>query len=98
VSIKSEAPRAGKPSPRLFVIKAKVTNMLNNLNICTSFYGATEHDNYRKPRSGMWKEALEHYDLDENTVDMDRSFYVGDAAGREGDGQKSDADFASSDR
>lgn len=45
----------------------------------------------------MWKEAIEHFDL-EGEVDMERSFYVGDAAGRSKDDQKGDDDFASSDR
>ena len=78
--------------------KTKIAAIFNALDIPISLYAATEKDNYRKPRSRMWTEALEHFDLDGvDGVDMENSFYVGDAAGRKGDGQRSD-DFASSDR
>lgn len=99
VNLKGD-PKMLKPdTKRLGQIKTKVTAMLNNLDINISFYAATEKDEYRKPRPGMWKEALEHFDLDApEEVDLEASFYVGDAAGRTGDDQKSDVDFASSDR
>jgi len=93
-----EDPKSKAPNKRLNDYKTKITAIFNNLDITISLYAATEKDNYRKPRSRMWNEALEHFDLDgDNVVDMDNSFYVGDAAGREGDGQRSN-DFASSDR
>lgn len=84
---------------RLEQYKQKVTAILNNLDINISLFAATEKDEYRKPRPGMWKEALEYFDLDASgAVDLQASFYVGDAAGRTGDDQRSDVDFASSDR
>ena len=44
---------------------------------------ATARDNYRKPRSGMWIEALEEFGLDVGAQpDLEASFFVGDAGGR----------------
>ena len=45
----------------------------------------------------MWKEILEDYDLDPSTIDLQRSFFVGDAGGRLASGGKP-KDFSSSDR
>lgn len=65
--------------------KEKVTAVLNDLDVPLSVYAATESDEYRKPRLGMWSEFLEDYDLDVTGVDLKSSFFVGDAAGRPGD-------------
>lgn len=48
-------------------------------------YAATEDDEYRKPRMGMWREFFDDYDLDVSGVDLSNSIFVGDAAGRPGD-------------
>lgn len=99
VNLKGD-PKMLKPdTKRLGQWKAKVTSILINLDINITLYAATEKDEYRKPRPGMWREALEHFDLDApGEVDLQESFYVGDAAGRTGDDKRSDVDFASSDR
>lgn len=56
-----------------------------------------EHFNTRKPRTGMWEE-FELYVKDtlgdEYSIDMEKSFYVGDAAGRDGDHLADDLNFA----
>ncbi|THV08085.1 PNK3P-domain-containing protein [Dendrothele bispora CBS 962.96] len=59
-------------------------------------FAATAKDDYRKPMIGMWKELTRIYQ--ENGIDIDKSssFFVGDAAGRQYSGGKSD--FASTDR
>jgi len=58
-------------------------------------FAATEKDIFRKPLPGMWY-ALECLYKSENiSIDMDASFYVGDAAGRSGDHAGSDRKFAS---
>ena len=47
----------------------------------------------------MWTEMLDLLDLDDaEGVDMERSFFVGDAAGRLKDEEGDVHDFASSDR
>lgn len=58
---------------------------MNDLDVPLSVYAATESDEYRKPRLGMWREFLDDYDLDVSGVDLNSSFFVGDAAGRPGD-------------
>lgn len=56
-----------------------------------------QHKHYRKPEPGMWEE-LDLYikgalGLD-YSIDLEHSFYVGDAAGREGDHLADDKGFA----
>ncbi|KFZ03123.1 hypothetical protein V502_11218 [Pseudogymnoascus sp. VKM F-4520 (FW-2644)] len=79
--------------------KGKAASILKELNIPTTLYAATAFDNFRKPRTGMWDEILEDYDLTPDTVDMKESFFVGDAAGRIAvPGTKIKEDFSDSDR
>lgn len=68
-------------------------------------YAATGHDEYRKPRFGMFqrcKDDLQEYSSDAQPVDIDytESTFVGDAAGRPSklEGLPKSADFNSSDR
>ena len=63
--------------------KSCMGSMLPQLDIPISVYAATGQDKYRKPRTGMWHELLEDYDLEETgSVDMEGSVFVGDASGR----------------
>lgn len=93
-----------KPTPPLKAMKnfkGRLNTVMSQLDFPVSVYAATARDQYRKPRPGMWHEVLEHYDLDdEQGIDREGTFYVGDAAGRTADGSSgnSDKDFASSDR
>ncbi|XP_064969535.1 polynucleotide 3'-phosphatase ZDP-like isoform X1 [Musa acuminata AAA Group] len=50
-------------------------------------------DPFRKPQPGMWKLMEEHFNSS-IAVDMDQSFYVGDAAGRTNDHSDADIKFA----
>ncbi|KAL1202428.1 Polynucleotide 3'-phosphatase ZDP [Cardamine amara subsp. amara] len=50
-------------------------------------------DLYRKPKAGMWQLMKKHFNSG-IVVDMDKSFYVGDAAGRKGDHSDADIKFA----
>ncbi|KJK83199.1 hypothetical protein H634G_01328 [Metarhizium anisopliae BRIP 53293] len=67
---------------RVTEFKQKCSAILNSLDIPISVYAATERDIYRKPNTGMWKEVCEDYDIPENEVDLEHSFFVGDAGGR----------------
>ncbi|CAM0882825.1 unnamed protein product [Alopecurus aequalis] len=53
----------------------------------------TTNDQFRKPNSGMWWFMAEHFNSG-IAIDMDQSFYVGDAAGRENDHSAADIEFA----
>ncbi|KAF0919079.1 hypothetical protein E2562_028299 [Oryza meyeriana var. granulata] len=53
----------------------------------------TPDDPFRKPNTGMWWLMTEHFNSGV-VVDMDKSFYVGDAAGRENDHSDADREFA----
>ena len=82
-----------KPEPKklgdmksLSNFKGKITAILNVLELPISVYAATQKDLYRKPRTGMWEQLLQDYGLnDPSDVDLGQCFFVGDAAGREGD-------------
>ncbi|CAN7069421.1 unnamed protein product [Brassica oleracea var. botrytis] len=50
-------------------------------------------DLYRKPKAGMWQLMKKHFNSGIE-IDMDKSFYVGDAAGRKGDHSDADIKFA----
>jgi bifunctional polynucleotide phosphatase/kinase len=100
VSLKDKKPQTlQKDTASLAKLKSQVANILTALNLPMSLYGASAQDQYRKPRTGMWQEMLEDYDLtSEGAVDMQSSFYIGDAAGRERTDKRQKADWASSDR
>lgn len=84
---------------RVADFKNKVSAVFNALNLPISLYAATRNDEYRKPRDGMFEAMREDYDLDVGEgVDLTGSIFVGDAAGRIGDGAGQSVDFASSDR
>ncbi|PAN28633.1 hypothetical protein PAHAL_5G167800 [Panicum hallii] len=53
----------------------------------------TPDDPYRKPNPGMWWLMAQHFNSGIE-IDMDKSFYVGDAAGRENDHSDADIKFA----
>jgi len=53
------------------------------------------HDLYRKPQVGMWNELTTFLTKGDLKLDLDNSFYVGDAAGRKNDFLDSDKEFAS---
>ncbi|KAK7977766.1 hypothetical protein PG996_003817 [Apiospora saccharicola] len=85
--------------------KQKCNAILAQLDIPTSVYAATSQDIYRKPRTGMWKELCEDYDIEASNIDMENSMFVGDAGGRTAqliqNGSKAAAvakDFSCSDR
>lgn len=93
----SKAPKANHTT-KLASFKAKVSAVLNQLDIPISIYAATAKDIYRKPRTGMWKELFEDYNIhDPGDLDLESSIFVGDAAGRVAGGGKS-KDFSCSDR
>ncbi|KAI9780872.1 MAG: hypothetical protein M1839_006499 [Geoglossum umbratile] len=82
VSLKSDSKIVKRDQKNLATFKGKVTASLNRLDLPVSVYAATRRDKYRKPRNGMWEEMLQDYDLSSSSLDLEGSFFVGDAAGR----------------
>lgn len=71
-------------------VLAKFAAVETALGVPVCAFGATAHDRFRKPRTGMW-DALEAV----VPIDREASFYVGDAAGRPRDGtRKPKPDFS----
>lgn len=84
ISLKPDPKKVKSDLKRLADFKGKVSAVLKQLELPISVYAATGHDRYRKPRVGMWQELLEDCDLEPaDAVDLENSFFVGDAGGRE---------------
>ena len=98
ISLKSDPKTVKSDQKRLSEFKAKVTSVLSQIDFPVTIYAATSRDKFRKPRTGMWLELLEDYDLDIGEgPDLKNSIFIGDAAGRPAvDGVKQD--HSSSDR
>ena len=98
ISLKDNKKSLQKDMASLANFKSQISAILNQLDLPTSVYAAAGQDKYRKPRIGMWDEFLADHDLSaEGAVDMAKSFYIGDAAGREKT-DKRKKDHATSDR
>lgn len=83
ISLKANPKIPKAHQSRLASFKGKASAVLEQLDFPLSIYAATEKDIYRKPRPGMWNELLEDYDLSApEVVDLENSFFVGDAGGR----------------
>ncbi|CAN9313217.1 unnamed protein product [Alternaria alternata] len=84
ISLRPDPKTVKSDQKRLVDFKTKVTAVFNELDFPISIYAATSRDQYRKPRTGMWNELLEDYDIENaESVDLENSVFVGDAGGRE---------------
>lgn len=72
--------------------KEKLKNISCSLNVPLITYISTKDGFYRKPSIGLWTLLKKNYT--DKKIDIDSSFYIGDAAGREGDFSDSDYKFA----
>jgi DNA 3'-phosphatase len=76
-------------------LRVKIQSIIGSLGVPVQAYVAMQHDQYRKPETAMWDLMVHHGNgPPPYLIDMQRSFYVGDAAGRPGDFSSSDAAFA----
>ncbi|ORY12270.1 polynucleotide kinase 3 phosphatase-domain-containing protein [Clohesyomyces aquaticus] len=83
ISLRGDPKTVKSDQKRLADFKGKVSAVLTQLDLPISVYAATGRDQYRKPRTGMWQELLEDHDLENaDAVDLQNSFFVGDAGGR----------------
>lgn len=84
ISLKPDPKTVKSDQKRLSDFKTKVSAVLGQLDLPITIYAATSRDQYRKPRSGMWQEIIDDYDLDSaSSLDLHNSLFVGDAGGRE---------------
>lgn len=97
VSLKPDPKISKSNQSKVSIFKAKVSAVLNQLDLPVTLYAATEKDIYRKPCTGMWKELLVDYDIHPDDLDLEHSVFVGDAAGRHAEAGKL-KDFSCSDR
>ncbi|KAJ5585232.1 Polynucleotide kinase 3 phosphatase [Penicillium hispanicum] len=94
ISIQKDIKAGRADSKSLAMFKEKLATIMTQLEIPMSVYAATTDPEYRKPRLGMWREFIDDYDLDVAGIDLAKSFFVGDAAGRPGDHSAADRGFA----
>lgn len=79
-------------------IKKKIENVIEGLGIPVQAFIATGDNFFRKPMTGMWQALCEHKN-NGVPIDINRSYYVGDAAGRpENKAMKRKKDHSSVDR
>lgn len=98
ISLKPDPKTIKSDQKRLADFKTKVSSVMAQLDIPLSLYAATAKDGYRKPRTGMWQELLEDYDLDADSIDLEKSFFVGDAGGRGAIARGAPSDHSCADR
>ena len=73
-------------------VKQRIERFLTYINLPIYVFIATEYNKYRKPHPGMWYEMLKELKIEK----VEKSFFVGDAAGRLKSG-KMKKDFSCSD-
>ncbi|KAF6149113.1 hypothetical protein GIB67_013820 [Kingdonia uniflora] len=79
----------------------RLNNFIKHVNVPIQVFiacglgktGAKVDDSFRKPKPGMWRIMQQQFNSG-IPVDMDQSFYVGDAAGRKRDHSDADIKFA----
>ncbi|XP_011181858.2 uncharacterized protein F21D5.5 isoform X4 [Zeugodacus cucurbitae] len=71
----------GSGKIKLDDFKQKIKDILTKLGVPVQVFIAIEEGHYRKPLIGMWQYLVEHKN-DDIDIDLSKSFYVGDAAGR----------------
>ena len=72
----------GKDEKKIKAFKSKIENIVNQISLPIQVYIATGKTTYRKPLPGMWNTLVDSKN-DGLIIDLNNSFYVGDAAGRE---------------
>lgn len=97
IGLDPKSKTAKSDQKRLGDFKQKVKAVMHQLDLPISLYAATGKDKYRKPRAGMWHNLLKDHELQPEDVDLESSYFVGDAGGRTALG-KFKADFSCSDR
>ena len=83
----------GDEAPEAHMFKLKIEALFNTLDVPLTLYAACANDNYRKPRTAMWKLLTEEYNKNNKMVEREYSYLVGDAAGRVKDHSDSDRHF-----
>ncbi|GAA5852634.1 hypothetical protein JCM8547_002572 [Rhodosporidiobolus lusitaniae] len=84
--------QAGQPKQQE-KFKRKMPLLCKNINVPLHVFAAWSYDNYRKSATGMWDAYVEEFNGGK-TIDYSQSFYVGDAAGRDGDHNDTDRKMA----
>lgn len=98
ISLRDNAKSLQKDSLSLKNFKDQLMFFIRQLSFPVLIFAATENDVYRKPRTGMWKELSKALKVHDGVdIDLENSFYIGDAAGRE-QSDKHRKDHATSDR
>ena len=82
LNLKPDPKRAKADQKRISEFKGKVNAVVVGLDIPIRVYAATAKDRFRKPRVGMWEQIVRDAGMQLQDIDLDQSFFVGDAGGR----------------
>ena len=80
--------------PTLEDLHYKINNVVKEIGVPIQVYLAPQKDKFRKPSPAMWNFMLHLHRKNKPTLDLEGSFFVGDAAGRSSDFSDSDRMFA----
>lgn len=61
--------------------RGRIDNFIRDVGVPMEAYCATQKDDFRKPRDGMWRYLNDNVSVDCAKPDVGESFFVGDAAG-----------------
>lgn len=98
ISLKSDSKTVNADKKRFADFKLKAASIFDQLDIPITIYAATSKDRFRKPRTGMWEAFIADSGLDVASIDLENSFFVGDAGGRAAAINGRKKDFSASDR
>lgn len=98
INLKPDVKSQKLSEKRLGAFKKKMTFVLGRLDFPISIFAATAKDLYRKPCVGMWNMLIKEDQLRHREgIDLESSFFVGDAGGRKAEA-KLKRDISCSDR
>jgi bifunctional polynucleotide phosphatase/kinase len=80
------------PGVRLF--QQKVEQILDMLDVPLIIYAACANDNWRKPRTDIWKLLVQESQQKGQEINESNSYLVGDAAGRASDHTDADLHYS----
>jgi bifunctional polynucleotide phosphatase/kinase len=84
----------GDGGPEVQLFQRKIEQILDILEVPLTIYAACANDNWRKPRTGIWKLLVQESQQKGQEINENNSYLVGDAAGRASDHTDADLHYS----
>ncbi|KAH8803991.1 polynucleotide kinase 3 phosphatase-domain-containing protein [Hyaloscypha sp. PMI_1271] len=84
----------GNEVPDIRLFQQKVEQILDMLDVPLTIYAACANDNWRKPRTDIWKLLVQESQQKGQEINENNSYLVGDAAGRASDHTDADLHYS----